>query len=500
MKPQHHEVFLYCLNQSPMRRRIIKSLAVLAFAAVLANTALNIFTSENFNATRDEYDYDLILQDISRRLAVSPAHQRINELKRHHAQILMDRGLDPHSQHFKDVLQRKMSNVSAVRGQRGGVRKIKRNLNIGEEVWKGTPMNLKEKKQFRQLTDEIQNVEPLHICERSTNTKALGEIDLLKDYVSTCPGSNNQDMLLLEGVSTFGRTGNNLIEFLHALQLARDRHLTLGIMHGSWAMQVLMQMFMAIQDKDWEKKWEETFCAKILHSDDELEGWNVVRMNTKELFGYTSPSPFDEYVASTQFSIRALFQHYNTGKGTGIRRNKKVEDMCSGIEALFGEEKKHVLYSVIHSRHLEGAPGLRLLGRVCHFAKCHPTAALEMRPDYIKSILSPLGMLERPIVLITDGQDFSVIQRLMTDPEIGPMLKLLPEHASWIGGDLTLAIMSDVFIGNPASTFSTFIAKSRLSLGFGQNYLFRNKNENGEWVTSCGDACVFDKRVMSAMS
>lgn len=307
-------------------------------------------------------------------------------------------------------------------------------------------------------------------------------------------------MLLLEGVSTFGRTGNNLIEFLHALQIARDRDLKLGIMHGSWAMQVLMQMFMAIQDEDWEKTWEEKFCAKIIHSDEELEAWNVVRMTTKELFGYTSTSPFDEYVASTQFSIRSLFQHYNTGKGSGVRRNRKVADMCSGIDAIFGEQKKHVLYSVIHSRHLEGAPGLRLLGRVCHFAKCDPTAALEMRPDYIKSILAPLGMLEHPIVLITDGQDFSVIQRLMTDPKIGPMLKLVPEHASWIGGDITLAIMSNVFIGNPASTFSTFIAKSRLALGFGQNYLFRNKNEDGEWITSCGDACVFDMHVMSAIS
>jgi len=129
-----------------MKRRLIKPLTVLAVAAFLANAALNIFTSDTYTSPRDEYDYDLILQDISRRLAVSPSHQRINELKRHHAQILMDRGLDPHSQHFKEVLQRKMSNVNAVRGEREGVRKIKRNLNFGEEVWKGTPINLNKKK------------------------------------------------------------------------------------------------------------------------------------------------------------------------------------------------------------------------------------------------------------------------------------------------------------------------------------------------------------------
>jgi hypothetical protein len=330
--------------------------------------------------------------------------------------------------------------------------------------------------------------------------KALAQVSLLKDYGSTCPGSTNKSMLLLEGVNTFGRTGNNLIEFLHALQFARDRDVTLGIMKGSWAMQVLTPMFMSIKDKEWETKWEDAFCAKIFHSEEELEGWDVTRMSTKQLFGYLSSAPYDDYVASTQFSIRALFQNYNTGEGKMIRKNKRVQDMCSGIESLFGEHKNNVLYSVIHSRHLEGDPGFRLLGKVCAQANCDPVAALEMRPDYIKSILAPLGLLEHPIVLITDGQDFSVVQRLMADDIIGPMLKVVPPEASWIGGDLTLGILASAFIGNPASTFSTFIAKSRLSLGFGQNYLFRNVNEEGEWINTCGDACVFDKRIMSVMS
>jgi hypothetical protein len=409
-------------------------------------------------------------------------------------------------------------------------------------------------------------MEPLDICGRPTNIAALNKFSLLPEL--TCPSGDNtsptpedvdttdttsventlatavendptkKGMLLLSGTNTFGRTGNNLIEFLHALQVARDKDLILGIMRGSWAMQVLMGMFMAIEpgEVEWEEKWESAFCgelrslyfflaccaeidtdisqcctsllyyvpsslpAKIIKSEEELEPYNVLEMTTKELFGYTSPSPYDEYVASTQYSIRALFQNYNTGKGTSVRRNQQAGDMCSGIDAIFGDTKKKVLYSVIHSRHLEGAPGLRLLGKVCRHAKCDATAALEMRPDYIKSILAPLGMLDHPIVLITDGQDFSVIQRLMADPDIGPMLKVVPEEASWIGGDLTLGIMSNVFIGNPASTFSTFIAKSRLSLGFGQNYLFRRKTAEGEWVTSCGDGCVFDKRVMDVMS
>eukprot|EP00580_Thalassiosira_gravida_P008657 CAMPEP_0201627596 /NCGR_PEP_ID=MMETSP0493-20130528/2746_1 /ASSEMBLY_ACC=CAM_ASM_000838 /TAXON_ID=420259 /ORGANISM="Thalassiosira gravida, Strain GMp14c1" /LENGTH=62 /DNA_ID=CAMNT_0048098097 /DNA_START=1 /DNA_END=186 /DNA_ORIENTATION=+ len=62
------------------------------------------------------------------------------------------------------------------------------------------------------------------------------------------------------------------------------------------------------------------------------------------------------------------------------------------------------MYSVIHSRSLEGEPGLRLLGNLAHRSGCDPVAALEMKPDYIKAILKPLGMMKHPIVFITDGQ------------------------------------------------------------------------------------------------
>ena len=50
-----------------------------------------------------------------------------------------------------------------------------------------------------------------------------------------------------------------------------------------------------------------------------------------------------------------------------------------------------------------------------------------------------------------------------------------------------------MFIGNPASSVSGFIAKSRVSLGFGNNFLHRAKDENGEWTTVCGDDCLFAK-------
>lgn len=147
---------------------------------------------------------------------------------------------------------------------------------------------------------------------------------------------------------------------------------------------------------------------------------------------------------------------------------------------------------MIHLRYLEGKPGISILSEVSKLTGCDPRAALDMRPEYVKSILEPLGMLDHPIVVITDGQSRFFLHRLRMDKDIGPMLKVLPESASWAGGDISLAAMSTVFVGNPASTFSGFIARARVALGLGHSYLFRAKDGEGGWKTTCGELeCLF---------
>ena len=357
---------------------------------------------------------------------------------------------------------------------------------------------------------DLDNMEPLSICGRQTMMGTTSDLILLQQYneENTCPGANTNKMLLLQsqGPSSklYGRTGNNLIEFLHALQYSRDNDVQLGIMSDSWAFGVLLKMWMSVKDEDWEAQFEKAFCVKIFNSQDEVQGYNLVfpeltdnNAFTKQLFKYQSEKDIFDYVGEQTQHLQTLFQNYNTGEGTTVS-GKQVQDMCSGIKALFGNQK-NVIYSVIHQRSLEDA-GITLLKRVARNSGCDPEAALHMTPDYVKSILRPLGLLNYPIVLITDGQDFPVLQRLLNDPEIAPKLRLVPEEATWIGGDITLAVMANAFIGNPASTFTGFCAKSRLALGFGHSYLFRAKNDKGQWETVCGDTCVYDKRIMGAMS
>lgn len=52
----------------------------------------------------------------------------------------MERGLDPHSARFKELLRERMKRVNSVRNERGGERKILRGLKMGEDVWRGTPL------------------------------------------------------------------------------------------------------------------------------------------------------------------------------------------------------------------------------------------------------------------------------------------------------------------------------------------------------------------------
>lgn len=314
---------------------------------------------------------------------------------------------------------------------------------------------------------------------------------------SDCPGLNSNTILLLEGTQTYGRTGNQLIEFLHALQYARDNDIILGVKYGSWAMRLLNRMWLAVADVDqseWEVTFQNSFCVRIIHSNQELKQWNnVIRMDTKDLLLYKSNASFQQYASFQQHTLRTLFQNYNTGEGTTLA-GFPTRSMCEGVDTLFGIDRKSAIYSVIHLRKLEEV-GYAILGNVAKHTGCDPRAAIEMRPDYVRTILKPLGMLHHPIVIISDGQHQDAIQRLIDDSEIGPKITLVPQESSWKGGDMMLGILSNVFIGNPASSFSSFIAKSRLAMGKGHNYLFRARDGEGRWQTVCGDSCVFDNDI-----
>ena len=114
---------------------------------------------------------------------------------------------------------------------------------------------------------------PFQLCERMTSISY--EID---QRYAGCPLLHNPPeetkLFLLNGLSKYGRTGNNLVTFFRALQYARDNNMLLGIMqYNSWATIVITEMWMSIQDVDnmavWGKLMEESFCVKMFDADDD---------------------------------------------------------------------------------------------------------------------------------------------------------------------------------------------------------------------------------------
>jgi len=502
-----------------MQRRAKKAVTAVAVVFLVVNA---------FLAFRWPEDLSYDPTEVSRRLAGrarahTPKERVINEI--------IKQGIRPGDPKYRRLIRARLGRLAHRNEKAQSQRKTMMTLRKSKNIWfrsdKAQQAELNEKhaklrelhlnthaqKRMLNLNNselDLEDLEPLSVCGRPTMIGTPSDLALLKEYneENTCPGANSNKLLLLQDLGSnrglYGRLGNNLIELLHAMQYARDNDVQLGIMSGSWAFGVLLKMWMSIEDNDWEAQFEKAFCVKIFNSQEEVQDYDLIFPTltntldfTKQLFSYMSQRSLESYVGDQTKYLQTLYQNYNTGSGI-TESGEPVRDMCSGIKALFGNEK-NVIYSAIHQRTLEEA-GKQLLGRVSQFSGCDPEAALHMAPDYVKSILKPLGLLDYPIVLITDGQDFTVLQRLLNDPEIGPKLRLVPEEDTWVGGDITLAVMSNVFIGNPASTFSGFIAKSRLALGFGHSYLFRAKDENGDWHTVCGDTCIFDKNVMKSMA
>ena len=120
-----------------------------------------------------------------------------------------------------------------------------------------------------------------------------------------------------------------------------------------------------------------------------------------------------------------------------------------------------------------------------------PRAMIEYPPALLIEILSPLGMSNNSILMISDGQNKSIPERLSSDPTIGPLFQEIPQNIRTKVSDMMLAILSSVFIGNPVSTFSHFIAQVRFALGLVPSYLHARRKDDGRWETFCEDEKCF---------
>ncbi|KAL7536942.1 LOW QUALITY PROTEIN: hypothetical protein ACHAXR_007491 [Thalassiosira sp. AJA248-18] len=166
--------------------------------------------------------------------------------------------------------------------------------------------------------------------------------------------------------------------------------------------------------------------------------------------------------------------------------------MCSSLHAFFGKGDgrgnmlkelgmKNITnkYTVIHARSLEEFGD-------SFMKKAHELFGVDIRrvsrrPNKLDHH-SLVGMNSSSILLVTDTKNSRVVDQLSSDAAIGPIFQEVPPK-HWTG-DMMLAILSDVFVGNPVSTFSQYVVQARYALGIKNSYLFARR-DGDEWETFC---------------
>ena len=257
----------------------------------------------------------------------------------------------------------------------------------------------------------------------------------------------------------YGRTGNQIREVFHAFDLARDNGGALIFHTSGFPMDaIIRKLFLGVERSELEKRLGVTFY----HNIDEVHLPGMKIFSQEEAYHYVSKdqkySMFDA-IEHRHYIIRQLYQM--TAKSMVMNPNSPgVADMCASMHALFGKDsigERNVAgiskpitkqYTVIHSRQLENM-GKAWMNRAQQEFGVDNRAGMDFPVDMISSVLSPLGMLNSTILMITDGQNAGVVHRLSSDPIIGKVFQVVPEEISTVTGDLMLAILSDVFIGNP---------------------------------------------------
>eukprot|EP00571_Detonula_confervacea_P000956 CAMPEP_0172330372 /NCGR_PEP_ID=MMETSP1058-20130122/61367_1 /TAXON_ID=83371 /ORGANISM="Detonula confervacea, Strain CCMP 353" /LENGTH=297 /DNA_ID=CAMNT_0013047583 /DNA_START=924 /DNA_END=1817 /DNA_ORIENTATION=- len=285
--------------------------------------------------------------------------------------------------------------------------------------------------------------------------------------------------------------------------MARDRGGALVFHEHGFPIELsLRKLFLGIERTELENRLGITFFDSV----EEKYRSKMKTVSQEEIYHYisndTNYSMFDA-IEHRHYIIQELYRI--TAREMELRPGSPdAADMCASLHAFFGkgDGKGNRLkelgitksithkYTVIHSRGLEN-DGNRFMNKAQEVFGIDNRAGLDHPADLISSILAPLGMKNNSILMITDGQSPEVVQRLSSDPVVGPIFQVVPSKVSTMTGDLMLAIFSDVFIGNPVSTFSQYIVQVRYALGIENSYLFAKKDENGKWETFCNDETCF---------
>ncbi|KAL7544593.1 hypothetical protein ACHAWF_007976 [Thalassiosira exigua] len=303
--------------------------------------------------------------------------------------------------------------------------------------------------------------------------------------------SGGKEVELLKKDATYGNFGGQLNAFFHAFDVAHDTNRPLYITQDSWAIEVLFTLFFgpysAVEKNS--ALWfavEEALGAKIIENEGVLALAGLKNPEPKPpiaLFYYTSTSNDAEAIRNHRDTIlRKLFQYVAQHGETNV---------CSTIGAAIGKDPSKK-YTAIHIAE-KGAKGY--LAKLNGFFQKDHTAASEMRPEYVKSILKDVEMLQQDIYLVHSqpaDPDVETHGRLAKDPDLSKHMKEMDYKLSGcIGGNFYLSVLADVYLGNPVDQTSLWVARMRMALGMKNTFIFTEKKGDG-WVSYLDEKSYLD--------
>jgi hypothetical protein len=300
-------------------------------------------------------------------------------------------------------------------------------------------------------------------------------------YLDKVPESN--EAVVFSDAGPFGNT--LLVGLFHLLELGADRKCPVYLTKDTeWLWDMITLWFYGkdyVRNDEFWISMGACWGVVILENAaaaDQLGKEKVHKIDSQGAFyfqGTFSPTMMRN-LHDTVF--RKLFKHARM-EGDGV---------CSTI-VLFGLNKADAKYTFIDIAVKDpwNQKFIDMTGR-------DMTAAFEMKPEYIKSILEPLQMLEHPVYveksLFGADPNREEVKRLIDDSE------LKTKEVAGVS-NLFMAVCADVYIGNPASHWSLMVARMRYALGIKNSYVLMEKRGD-KWTSYVDDTNyleLYDKKL-----
>jgi hypothetical protein len=278
--------------------------------------------------------------------------------------------------------------------------------------------------------------------------------------------TDSTDAVFVNGLYPYGNT--LIIGLFHAIDVAYDLKCEIYIAKDcTWIWDVMTPWFYGenyTRDDAFYKTMEGVLGVHIVQTDDEIGKTGIHRLNSNGAFYGRGRTLTAEQIRNRRDTIfRNLF----------ALPNPPCDNIIAG-----GLDKADAKYTVIDVPWENGWNA-----RVSEFTGRDHTEAFEMKPEYVKSILEPLNMLDYPIYLaksdVDEDPNRDEVKRLEEDSE-------LKTDEKDVMNDLHLAVLADVFIGDPCSHWSLMIARMRYALGIKNSFVFTEKKD-GKWVSFVDD-------------